>query len=76
MTSRASRIAVLLALPVLLAPMAARADVTKDQCIDANSRAQTLRREGKLQATRAALKILRRRRLPGDRSRRLLAAAR
>jgi hypothetical protein len=34
---------------------AAHADVTKDQCIDANTQAQALRRDGKLTAARAQL---------------------
>jgi hypothetical protein len=36
---------------------AARADVTKAQCIDANTSAQALRREGKLSEARAALAV-------------------
>jgi hypothetical protein len=36
---------------------AARADVTKSQCIEANTSAQSLRREGKLSEARAALAV-------------------
>jgi hypothetical protein len=46
--------------PVAVAPPsppAASGDVTKDQCIDANTKAQSLRRSGKLVATRAQLAI-------------------
>jgi len=35
----------------------AMADVTKDQCIDANGKAQELRRDGKLSAARAQLRV-------------------
>jgi hypothetical protein len=35
----------------------ARADVTKDQCIDANGKGQELRREGKLTAAREQLRL-------------------
>src|SRR5579871_1225908 len=41
---------------VLVTPRAS-ADVTKAQCVDADTQAQQLRREGKLGATRAQLKI-------------------
>lgn len=40
---------------LVLAPVQAVADLTKDQCIDANTQAQTLRRDGKLAAARAEL---------------------
>jgi hypothetical protein len=39
-----------------LAPARARADITKDECIDANGRAQDLRRDGKLLAAREQLR--------------------
>jgi len=45
------------ALTALLASSVAHADPTKDQCIDANARAQDLRREGKLGAARAELGV-------------------
>jgi hypothetical protein len=35
----------------------ARADITKDQCIDANGKGQQLRREGKLMAARQQLRL-------------------
>jgi hypothetical protein len=38
------------------APARARADITKDECIDANGRAQDLRRDGKLSAAREQLR--------------------
>jgi hypothetical protein len=40
-----------------LFPGRAFADITKDQCVDANTRAQSLRREGKLGATRDQLRL-------------------
>ncbi len=39
-----------------LAPTVARADMTKDQCIDANGKGQVLRRDGKLAAAREQLR--------------------
>jgi hypothetical protein len=48
---------VLLALAVWLAPAAASADVTKAQCVDANTGAQTHRREGKLSQARDELRL-------------------
>jgi hypothetical protein len=47
----------LLAAALLLAPASASADVTKDQCVDANAKAQPLRRDGKLGAARVELQI-------------------
>jgi hypothetical protein len=44
------------ALIVALAPVAARADVTKDQCVAANGKGQDLRRLGKLTAARVQLR--------------------
>jgi hypothetical protein len=38
------------------APARARADITKDECIDANGKAQDLRRDGKLSAAREQLR--------------------
>jgi hypothetical protein len=43
------------ALCVVSAPSAA--DTTKDQCVDANAKAQDLRRDGKLAAARAQLRV-------------------
>jgi len=48
-------LALAVALALVLAPAAATADMTKDQCIEANTQAQTLRRDGKLGAARAQL---------------------
>jgi len=42
---------------VTSAPVCARADATKDQCVDANAHAQPLRREGKFAAARDQLRI-------------------
>jgi hypothetical protein len=39
------------------AAITARADPTKDQCVDADTRAQSLRRDGKLSAAREQLKV-------------------
>jgi len=44
-----------LGLALALAPASAAADVTKDQCVDADTQAQILRRAGKLTAARAQL---------------------
>lgn len=50
-------VAALLGLVLGAAPAIARADVTKDQCVDANTAAQGLRREGKFKAARAQLLV-------------------
>jgi hypothetical protein len=50
--ARCTCLAAPLALVVSLASTPARADITKDQCVDANSRGQELRRTGKLSAAR------------------------
>jgi hypothetical protein len=42
---------------LLLMPSFARADVTRDQCIDANAKAQDLRRDHKLAAAREQLRV-------------------
>jgi hypothetical protein len=55
MKSLTSGSASLLAAWVLLASAGASADVTKDECVDANARAQPLRRAGKLRAAREQL---------------------
>jgi hypothetical protein len=46
---------VVLLAAMLAGPAPASADVTKDQCIDANTQAQSLRRDGKFAAARAQL---------------------
>jgi hypothetical protein len=56
-TFRAFGLSSLLAAAPLLAPGSALADVTKDQCVDANAKAQPLRRDGKLGAARVELQI-------------------
>jgi len=60
MTSRPVRpaaVALAAALALCLAPRAAQADLTKDQCIDANSRAQDLRRDHKLSLALEQLRL-------------------
>lgn len=47
--------ALLVAATIAMASEPARADVSKDQCIDANTQAQSLRRDGKLAAARTQL---------------------
>jgi hypothetical protein len=42
-------------LAIVLSSAPARADITKDQCVDANGKAQDLRRDGKLSAAREQL---------------------
>jgi hypothetical protein len=54
---RRLRTAAQTALLVFLASAPALADVTKDQCIDANGKGQELRREGKLSAAREQLRL-------------------
>jgi hypothetical protein len=54
----------------------ALADVTKDSCIEANGKAQDLRRTGKLSVARAQLRICADASLPPDGARRLRQAAR
>jgi hypothetical protein len=58
---RTKRSCLLLAAPIaalsLLVTAPARAEVTKDQCVDANGEAQDLRREGKLSAAREKLVV-------------------
>jgi hypothetical protein len=54
--SKSGRIAALIAAIALCAPAAARADVTKAQCIDANTKGQDLRRNGKLAEAREQLR--------------------
>ena len=44
-----------LAAALLVAPVSALAEITKDQCVDANTKAQALRRDGKLAAARDQL---------------------
>ncbi len=51
------RLAARAALVVALAASPALADPTKDQCIDANGNAQSLRRDDKLAAARAQLRV-------------------
>jgi hypothetical protein len=52
----ASRVAATVAL-LSLAPANVSADVPKDQCVDSNARAQSLRRQGKFAESRAQLRI-------------------
>ena len=54
--SRPLRVALQIALAVGLPSGSALADMTKDQCVDANSKAQDLRRDGKLSAAREQLR--------------------
>jgi hypothetical protein len=57
MSLSVSRSAFLLGVALWLASTGASADVTKDECVDANSKAQLLRREAKLSAARVQLQI-------------------
>jgi hypothetical protein len=62
---RPSTFAFVLATACLAVSTSARADVTSDQCIDANARAQVLRRSGKLIASREQLNTCVDRACPG-----------
>jgi hypothetical protein len=57
--------ACLLATVLLAASTHASADVSKDECVDANAKAQPLRREGKLDAARRQLRICIDKQCPG-----------
>jgi hypothetical protein len=54
---RRGRHALALMVVALLLPTVSRADVTKDACVDANTRAQSLRRAGQLAEARAQLAV-------------------
>ncbi len=54
---RRSRLAARIAVAVGLASAPALADMTKDQCVDANGKGQELRREGKLTTAREQLRL-------------------
>jgi hypothetical protein len=55
--ARRSLLAAPFAALIVFASAPARADVTKDQCVDANGEAQDLRREGKLSVAREKLRL-------------------
>ncbi len=57
MTQRSRALSLTVALLVGLAPGYARADLTKAQCIDANTKGQDLRRDGKLIGAREQLRL-------------------
>lgn len=59
MTRSGARLAkpLTLGLALLLTPAASRADVAKDECVDSNTRAQSLRRAGSLSQARRELRV-------------------